>query len=139
MKVLIDTSVLAELAQRQPNPKVLAFLEKAVEEDLYVSVISIGEIRKSLVKLKDAKRQETLSKWLEQQLLPTFEKRILNLDTPVLLAWGELCGGLEAKGRALPLTDGLIAALAKVHDLTVATRFPRDFEPTGVKVINPWE
>jgi predicted nucleic acid-binding protein len=138
VKYLIDTSVLSELARHQPDQRVLHFIETAVEPELWLSAISIGEITKGIISLPPGKKRAALEDWA-QQAERRFGDRILPIGVETARTWGRLCGGLRAKGIQLPTADGLIAATALTHGLYVATRNVNDFEPTGVLLINPWE
>jgi len=139
MTYLLDTCVISEFTRRQPNERVVRWLSEADEDTLYLSVLSIGEIQHGIERLEDSPRKEDLRHWLENDLILRFDKRILPLDVPTLLVWGELIGKLEREGRKLPAFDGLIAATALAHDLAIVTRNTVDFEPAGVRVFNPWE
>lgn len=139
MSYLLDTCVLSEFTRRQPHPRVVEWLSEADEDTLFLSVLAIGEIQHGIEKLEDTPRKEELRQWLTSDLLPRFEGRIVPLDVPVLLRWGELVGRLERQGRKLPAIDGLLAATALTHDLILVTRNTADFEHTGVKLLNPWE
>ncbi len=139
MSYLLDTCVLSEFTRRQPHPRVVEWLSEADEDTLFLSVLAIGEIQHGIEKLEDSPRKEELHQWLTNDLLLRFEGRIVLLDVPVLLRWGELVGRLERQGRRLPAMDGLLAATALTHDLILATRNTEDFEHTGVKLLNPWE
>lgn len=139
MSYLLDTCVLSEFTRRQPHPRVVEWLSEADEDTLFLSVLAIGEIQHGIEKLEDSPRKEELHQWLTNDLLLRFEGRIVLLDVPVLLRWGELVGRLERQGRRLPAIDGLLAATALTHDLILATRNTEDFEHTGVKLLNPWE
>ncbi|WP_322509327.1 type II toxin-antitoxin system VapC family toxin [Anaerolinea sp.] len=139
MSYLLDTCVLSEFTHRQPHPRVVEWLAEADEDTLFLSVLAIGEIQHGIEKLEDSPRKEDLRQWLTNDLLPRFEGRIVLLDVPVLLRWGELVGRLERQGRKLPAIDGLLAATALTHDLILVTRNTADFEHTGVKLLNPWE
>jgi tRNA(fMet)-specific endonuclease VapC len=139
MNYLLDTNVISELAARQPNPGVIAWIQSVDENRLYLSAITIGEIKKGVEKLPTSARKETLQSWLANDLLQRFEYRILAIDTDVMLIWGELTARLESNGRVLPAIDSLIAALALSGDFTLVTRNTADFDGTGVKVLNPWQ
>ncbi len=139
MRHLLDTNVVSELIVREPNPRVVRWIDHLDPRGVYLSVVTIGELQKGVEKLPDSGRKETLREWLEGDLLVRFDGRILNLDVGAMLTWGALVGRLELTGRPLPAMDSLIAALALHHDCALATRNESDFEGTGVRVVNPWE
>lgn len=139
MKYLLDTNVISELVAKQPNPRVVDWIDALDPNTVYLSVITIGELRKGIEKLPDSKRKEMLRLWLNDDLLIRFSGRILVLDVPVMLTWGELVGQLERVEHPLPGLDSLIAALARYHGCTLATRNTDDFRTTGIVLINPWQ
>ena len=104
----------------------------------YLSVITIGEIRKGIELLPPSKRREAVKEWLEADLLLRFQGRILEMTTEAMLTWGELTGRLEKEGRPITAIDSLIAAIALHGNYRLVTRNERDFQHTGVTVINPW-
>lgn len=122
MKYLLDTCVISELPNRRPNPKVIHWLQIQDPETLYLSFITIGEIKKGLVKLGSSPRISILETWFEEDILKAFETRILPVDKAVSLAWGRLCGEAERIGRKRPAVDALLAATALVHGMTLVTR-----------------
>ena len=139
MKYLLDTCVLSELAAKLSNPKVVEFVDSLDPDDIYLSVITIGEITKGIEKLPKSKRKQELETWLKEDLLIRFEGKIISLDVDVLVAWGTLTGRLEASGRILPAIDSLIAATVLSHEFKLITRNVDDFTGTGIEIINPWE
>ena len=138
MTYLLDTCLISELVAKQPNQKVLDWVDAQMPETLYLSVITIGEIAKGICKLTPSKRKESLSTWLNETLPNRFEHRILTLDVSTMVLWGNLVGQLEQNGRPLPAMDSLIAAIALQHSLSLVTRNEKDFAGTGVAIINPW-
>ena len=136
---LIDTNVLCEGAKRSPEPAVTAWLTGTATEDQYVSVLTMGEVQRGVSKSASATQKRRLAEWLRDGLLREFEGRILPVDWPVAQAWAVLTSKSEAHGRTLPVIDALLAATALVHELTVVTRNARDFDGTGVRVLNPWK
>jgi toxin FitB len=138
MKYLLDTKVISELVAKQPNPGVIQWVDNLEPGSEYLSVVTIGEIRKGIEKLPASSYKETLRNWLNDELLARFNGRILVLDVPVMLLWGELTGRLERLGRPLSALDSLIAALALYHNCIVVTRNESDFNDSGVTIINPW-
>lgn len=138
MNYILDTNVVSELIKKQPHPQVVQWVDDQDSARLYLSVITIGEIRKGIEKLPPSSRKETLHEWLTSQLLVRFDGRILPLTTAVMLRWGEMAGRLETEGSVLSALDSFIAALALEGDLTIATRNGDDFRGTGARVFNPW-
>lgn len=138
MTYLLDTCLISELVAKQPNQKVLDWVDAQIPETLYLSVITIGEIARGICKLTPSKRKESLTTWLNETLPNRFEHRILTLDVSTMVLWGNLVGQLEQNGRPLPAMDSLIAAIALQHSLSLVTRNEKDFAGTGVVIINPW-
>jgi tRNA(fMet)-specific endonuclease VapC len=139
MNYLLDTCVLFEFTRRQPEHKVLEWLEQIPEEKLYLSVITIGEVQHSIERLPSSQRKTELLLWLNNALIERFEGRILPLDTATMLVWGTLMAQMERAGRPTGSMGGLMVATALHHQLIIATRNTSDFLPCGVQVINPWE
>jgi tRNA(fMet)-specific endonuclease VapC len=139
MKYLVDTNVISELIARQPNPKVVTWIDQIDPDMVYLSVITIGEIRKGIEKLPASRRKNAVKTWLETELLIRFEGRIIAVSVETMLIWGELVGRLEREGKPLGAIDSLIAATAIEGQYVLATRNIHDFENTGVALVNPWE
>lgn len=139
MRYLLDTNVISELIARQPSERVIKWLDQLDPASVYLSVITIGELRRGIEKLGDSNRKEQLQHWLADELLIRFKDRILALDVNVMLTWGELVGRLENHGRPLSAIDSLIAAIALTHSCSLVTRNEADFRDTGLSVINPWK
>jgi predicted nucleic acid-binding protein len=138
MKFLLDTCVVSEFIAKQPDSGLVEWIDSQAEEKLYLSVISIGEIKKGIEKLPDSGRRSELTTWLEDDLLIRFKDRILPIDVNVMLVWGSLTANLEQQGRTMTAIDSLIAAIAIQGELDLVTRNETDFEHSGVPVINPW-
>ena len=136
---LLDTLVLSELIKPVPQPSVVAWIDAGDELAFYLSALTIGEIQKGVSRLPPSARRSTLQRWLREDLASRFDGRILPVDAEVATVWGELAGEAERRGTSLPVIDGLIAATARVHGLTVVTRNVRDLQRFGVPVLNPWE
>ena len=135
MSFLIDTCALSELTKPKPSPRVSDWFDAAAPETLFVSVLTLGEIRKGIERLGDGRRRARIAAWLETELPGWFENRILPVDAGVADEWGRLVARL----RNLPAIDGLIAATALRRRLAVVTRNESDFAATGVDLVNPWE
>ena len=138
MKNLLDTCVIAEYQKPAPDIKVINWLAAQIEESLFLSVLTVGEIEKGIARLPASKRKNSLETFLEN-LVTRFDRRILNLDTLILRRWGRLTGSLEKKGRVSPIVDSLLAATALEYNLTIVTRNTADFAETGATVLNVWE
>ncbi len=138
MKYLLDTCVISELVAKQPNPNVVEFVDACDPDDIYLSVITIGEIAKGIEKLPASKRKKELQAWLKENLLVRFDGKIIPLNTEILIRWGELAAKLEGTGITLPAMDSLIAATVLTHNMTLITRNEGDFKNTGIEIINPW-
>ena len=139
MTYLLDTCVISELVSPRPAQAVLDWIAGVEEMRLFLSVVTIGEIKRGVERLPDSKRRQALEKWLEQDLLIRFQSRVLSMDTPTMLTWGQLVAELERKGRPMPGIDSLIAATARHHHLQLVTRNEKDFAATGVVILNPWQ
>jgi predicted nucleic acid-binding protein len=139
MRFLLDTCVISELVARQPDPDVVRWVDGIDEERLCLSVITVGEIKRGIDRLPDSSRKSALAEWLEGDLLIRFADRILPIDTPLMLVWGELTANLEKQGRRMPAIDSLIAATALQGRLSLVTRNEDDFANSGVTVVNPWQ
>ena len=139
MNYLLDTCVISEVLNKQPNPKALEFVDNLDPEEVYLSAITIGELYKGIARLPASRRKNELQAWFEDELLVRYEGKILSLDADVLMTWGGLVAKLEADGCVMPAMDSLIAAMVLTHDMTLVTRNVSDFENSGVKIANPWE
>jgi len=135
LSYLIDTCALSELRRKNPDDNVVGWFEARSQQGLYLSVLTLGEIRKGVEALADARRKDKILNWLEHELPLWFEDRILPIDAGVADEWGRL---LARVGRSLPAIDSLIAATAIHSRLTVVTRNVSDFNYAGVDVFNPW-
>jgi len=139
VKYLLDTCVISELVAKKPNPKVVSWIDSIDPDSAYLSVITIGEIRKGIEKLPDSRRKTTLHSWLIEELMARFSGKILPIDTEVVLMWGQLIGSLESDGKKMAAIDSLIAATALYNHCSLVTRNETDFKHTGIEIINPWD
>ena len=138
MAYLLDTNVLSEPSRKQPDRRVLAWLRSLDPLETYVSVLTLGEIRKGVVLMAPGPRKRALEGWLAYDLPDRFRGRVLEIDQAVALVWGELDAEGKRIGRPLPVVDGLLLASAKTHALTFATRNLRDCGDRGVPTFDPW-
>jgi toxin FitB len=136
---LLDTNCISELVRPRPDPRVIAWVDAANEGLLYLSVLTLGEIRKGLATLHQGARRTKLEAWLEVDLKARFHGRILPVDAAVADRWGLLAAQSKRKGKPLPVIDGLLASTALHYNLTVVSRNSRDFASASVPVLNPWE
>jgi predicted nucleic acid-binding protein len=136
---LLDTNVPSELTRPQPDPRVAQWLEDTDDDLMYLSVITIGEVCKGITVHPEPHRRAGLRRWFENELRPWFAGRILPITEAIAERWGILEGECQSRGIGFNAPDGLIAATAIEHDLTVVTRNVRDFAGFGVAVFNPWE
>jgi len=135
MSYLLDTKVLSELRRKTPDAGVLEWFSGRPASTLYLSVLTLGELRKGIEGVADARRRMVLTDWLETDLPAFFAGRVLGVDAQVADRWGRL---LAAAGRPLPAIDSLLGATAAQHVLSMVTRNERDFAGLGLDVINPW-
>ncbi len=138
MNYILDTNVVSGLVAREADQKIINWIDSIDSESVFLSVITIGELKKGIEKLPDSKRKKTLESWHEEDLLVRFRGRILSLDIPVLLTWGRLVASLEIEGKPLPAIDSLLAATSAQTGFTLVTRNTGHFEPTGISVFDPW-
>jgi len=138
MSWLLDTCALSEYAKKAPAPEVIAWLDEQDEESLYISVISLGEIEKGILKLRagNRRRSQKLTAWLGK-VEQRFAGRTLPLDAAALHVWAQIAARSELAGQPLPVMDGLIMATAQCHGLTVVTRNVQDFA-VYPQIFNPW-
>lgn len=135
MSYLIDTNVLSELRRRDPDANVVRWLADRPASTLYLSVLTLGELRKGIESLPEGQRKRRLLDWLEVELPAYFAGRILPVDATVAEHWGRL---LAQSDRPLPAIDSLLAATALSHGLTLVTRNLRDFRHPHLPVLDPW-
>ena len=136
MSYLIDTNVISDLVRPKPDAAVLDWFADTPDDALFLSVLTLEEIRKGVEKPPETQRREKLRLWLEHDLRDWFGPRILPIGPDVADRWGRL---LAQTGRPVPAIDRLLAATALHHDLRLVTRNTKDFDYTGLEVINPWE
>lgn len=139
MSFLLDTNIVSEWVRPRPDPGVIEWLENADEDRVFISVITLAELRHGIERLKDGARRKRLDEWLRDELPQRFPGRMLPVDEAVGDAWGRLMLRSQRAGRPLQPMDGFIAAIALVHALGLVTRNAADFTPVLKTVINPWQ
>lgn len=135
---LLDTNIISELIKPRPHPGVAAWVDAATESLLYLSVLTLGEIRMGIASLPQNGKRVALENWLNRDLSLRFSGRILAIDQPVADCWGRLAGEAATRGTPIPVIDGLLAATALCHELTFVTRNIEDISVTRVSSFNPW-
>jgi toxin FitB len=135
---LLDTNCISELVKAEPEPLVMQWIEDVDERLLFLSVLTIGEIRKGIAGLVAGKQRTKLESWLELEVKDRFSNRILSIDTDVAERWAVLSARSKAQGKPLAVIDGLIAATAQQHQLAIVTRNVSDFAQADVAIICPW-
>jgi toxin FitB len=128
---------MSELVKPVPNKQVIDWLKETSSESLFLSVLTIGEVQKGLSKLPKSKKKKQLTAWLNT-LQQDYKDRLLPIDLLVAENWGRIQGEAEKAGTPLSTLDGLIAATAYTHNLTVVTRNESDFKPAAIPMVNPW-
>lgn len=138
MSYLLDTCVISEFLKKRPDANVVKWLAGQMDESLYLSVLTLGEVRKGISRLKPSKRRDELDEWFDQ-IRSRFERRVLVIGPETADIWGRIKGEAEEKGVVLSVIDSLIAATALKNNLTVVTRNENDFAATGAKILNVWK
>ncbi len=136
---LLDTNVLSEIRRPRPHRKVVTFVAEQPLELLYISAVTLAEIRFGIELVKDANRRNELNAWLTNKVRPLFAQRVLEVTEDVLFKWRLLVEQGRKSGHTFSQPDLFIAATALHHGLTVVSRDTRDYERAGVAVVNPWE
>ena len=137
MNFLLDTCIISEPKQKRPSKRVLEWLDAQDETKLFLSVLTIGEIRKGITRLESGRKKAELEKWLEK-LRMRFSRRILPLSEKTSLVWGKMYGEFERKGIVRPAFDSLLEATALEHDMIFVTRNVKNFQQSQVTILNPW-
>ncbi|WP_433656600.1 type II toxin-antitoxin system VapC family toxin [Nocardia sp. CA-128927] len=135
---LLDTNAVSEWVKPRPDPGLMDWLHEADEERMFLSVITIGEIRRGVDRMSDGRRKARLTTWLCEQVADRFDERLLPVDFGVAQAWGRIRARAERVGERVDAVDALIAATAEAHGLAVVTRNRKDFRGTGVQLLCPW-
>ncbi len=138
MSFLLDANVVSEWTKPRPNPGLMAWLDATDEDRVFLSVVTIAELRRGVEALASGERRKRLDSWLWEDLSARFEGRILPIDAQIANVWGKIVARRESNGRPIHAMDALLAATAEVHALVLVTRNEADFHPTLRSVINPW-
>jgi len=138
MKYLLDTCVISELIKKNPNKQVVEWISKTTETNLFISVLTIGELHKGIEKLPESRKKEKLHKWLNCDLKERFKDRIIDFDLQVATTWGKIQARSESAGKAMPAIDGMIAATGIANDFIIVTRSTSDMEISGASLLDPW-
>jgi predicted nucleic acid-binding protein len=136
---LVDTNIPSELTRERPDVRVEVFLRKAGRDTVFLSVMTIGEICKGIASLPASEKRAILQDWLDIDVRSWFAGRILPVTESIAERWGQLAATAKQQGLTLAVVDGVIAATALHHDLTLVTRNVKDFAGLGVVIANPWE
>jgi predicted nucleic acid-binding protein len=137
---LLDTNVPSEMLRSRPEANVIAWVKRQVNETLFVSVVTLGELRRGVTLLAEqSSRRAELERMIHEKVPSWFQDRTLPITRMIAERWGVLDGERQLAGRPLNIADGMIAATALEHDLSIVTRNVKDFEQLGITIINPWE
>lgn len=138
MSFLLDTNVISEWVKPQPHAGVIRWLAEADEDRVFISVISIAEVRRGLERMPKGQRRDRIAAWLWEDLPMRFEGRILPVDLAVAQEWGVAVERARSDGMALGIMDGFLAATAQTRELTLVTRNTKGFRGLGLAVVDPW-
>ena len=137
MSFLLDTNAVSEWVKPRPNPGLVRWMEAADEDRIFISVVSLAELRYGIERMSAGRRRGRLEQWLRDELPLRFEGRIIPVDIKVAEAWGKIVSRSEAVGRPIGVMDAFLAATAEMHQLTLVTRNVSDF-PLLKSILNPW-
>ena len=139
MKYLVDTNIISEIIAKKPNQQVIDFLNNINTSDIYLSAITVGEIKYGINRLSQSKRKTQLLAWFEQLLLK-YQYNIIDIDISVMAIWADINSDLKSNGISLSIMDSLIASSALYHDMTLVTRNTKDFQYiANLNIINPFK
>ncbi|NTW83020.1 MAG: type II toxin-antitoxin system VapC family toxin [Chlorobiaceae bacterium] len=138
MSFLLDTCVISEMLRSVPSAGVVRWIEEHDEFDLYLSVVTLGEIQKGISRLSTGKKKSRLTAWLKEELEVRFSGRIIPVTADIAVKWGAMLGMAENSGQPLSVIDALIAATASVHNLILVTRNISDFCGCSIDIVDPW-
>jgi predicted nucleic acid-binding protein len=135
---LLDTNVVSEWVRPRPDAGVMTWLAEADEDRVFISIVTLAELRHGIERLPSGARRDRLDAWLTSQVPDRFETRVLSVDADIANAWGRIMARGQAAGRPVGTMDAFIAATAEQHGLTLVTRNVTDFDILGIQLINPW-
>jgi predicted nucleic acid-binding protein len=135
---LLDTNVLSELRRPRPDANVVAFIATQPLDDLFVSIVTLAEIRFGIELVADISRRTELNDWLNHKVRPMFDQRILPVSENIMFKWRLLVEEGRKSGHTFSQPDLIIAATALEHGLTVVSRDTGDYEKSGAAVLDPW-
>lgn len=138
MSFLLDTNVISEWVKPRPHTGVIRWLAEADEDRVFISVISIAEVRRGLERMAKGRRRDRIAAWLWEELAVRFEGRILPVDVAVAQEWGVIIERARRGGNTLSVMDGFLAATAQTRELTLVTRNTGDFRGLGIGIFDPW-
>lgn len=138
MSFLIDTCCVSELIKPKPDANVVRWFSDHDEQEMFLSVLTLGELRKGIEKPPDSKRKDAMAHWFENDVTERFAGRMLDVTALESQTWGEVMADAARNGRPIPDIDGLLAATAIANGLTLVTRNTKDMISTGVALIDPW-
>jgi predicted nucleic acid-binding protein len=139
VSLLLDTNVVSELSRQRPDEGVLRWLARTPEELTYLSVVTIGELRRGTARMPSGARREELERWLAEVIAARYERRVIDVTADIANAWGSLLAFAERAGRGIHPLDAYIAATARIHSLVLVTRNTKDFSSLGIELLNPWQ
>lgn len=138
MSFLLDTNAVSEWTKPKPDPGLAAWLESTDEERIFLSVITLAEIKFGIERLAPGRRRDSLETWLGDELISRFDGRLLSIDEQIAQTWGRIVASCTALGRPIGIMDGFIAATAAEHKLTLVTRNGGHFANAKISLLNPW-
>lgn len=138
MSFLLDTNVVSEWVKPRPDPGVIGWLANADEDRVFLSVVTLAELRYGIERMAESNRRVRLDSWLRDELPLRFEGRVLPIDAAEADAWGRIVARCEAAGRPIGTAGAFLAAIAETHGLTLVTRNTSEFEIAATATLNPW-
>jgi toxin FitB len=138
VKFLLDTNVVSEWARPQPDPGLTSWLSAVDEDDLYLSVVTVAEVRRGAERLAAGRRRRAIEAWIARDVLQRFDQRLIGIDVAIAESWGTITANCESRGRPISAMDAFVAACAEYHGLTLVTRNAADFTGVVRTLVNPW-